>query len=444
MPSQAKLPPPSRSERLAVAMAKHQQGHVEDAAAVYRELVRESPNDVDALHFLGIAFHQMGDDDAALAHLGRALALAPDHADARNNRGNVLKQLGRLDEAETDYRHALAVRPKDANARSNLGTVLRVRGQLDEAIAAFQEVIALAPGHAPAWQNLGTALLAAGRLEEAIAAYFQAMRLAPQSADSYHFLGAVLAGNDRIDEAREVVHRWIELFPDDPRAEHFLAACGERAAPERAPDAYVRAEFDGFAASFEASLARLEYRAPGLVGEELDRCLAPGEVRDVVLDAGCGTGLCGQHLRPRARRLVGVDLSSEMIALARKRGLYDDFAVEELTAYLDRHAAAFDLIASADTLVYFGMLADVLGAAGRALRAAGLFVFTVERLDPARAAQGYRLGPSGRYAHTRSYLTTTLAGAGFDRVSFREVSLRKEAGRWVEGFLVSAARPALG
>ena len=36
-----------------------------------------------------------------------------------------------------------------------------------------------------------------------------------------------------------------------------------------------------------------------------------------VLDAGCGTGLCGPLLRPYAKRLVGVDLSSGMLERAR-------------------------------------------------------------------------------------------------------------------------------
>ena len=38
-----------------------------------------------------------------------------------------------------------------------------------------------------------------------------------------------------------------------------------------------------------------------------------------MLDAGCGTGLCGPLIAPHARRLVGVDLSGQMLAHARER-----------------------------------------------------------------------------------------------------------------------------
>ena len=43
-----------------------------------------------------------------------------------------------------------------------------------------------------------------------------------------------------------------------------------------------------------------------------------------ILDAGCGTGLCGPLLKPWARRLVGVDLSGGMLEKARALQLYDE------------------------------------------------------------------------------------------------------------------------
>ena len=110
-----------------------------------------------------------------------------------------------------------------------------------------------------------------------------------------------------------------------------------------------------------------------------------------MLDAGCGTGLCGPLLAPYARRLVGVDLSEGMLALAKEKNVYDALMKSELTDYLRDHAAAFDVIVSADTLVYFGDLEDVLAAAAGALRPNGLFIFTLEHAVGARG--GCRLAP---------------------------------------------------
>jgi predicted TPR repeat methyltransferase len=53
-----------------------------------------------------------------------------------------------------------------------------------------------------------------------------------------------------------------------------------------------------------------------------------------VLDAGCGTGLCGAIVAPYARRLVGVDLSEGMLVHATSKNVYDSLIKAELTEYL--------------------------------------------------------------------------------------------------------------
>jgi predicted TPR repeat methyltransferase len=122
--------------------------------------------------------------------------------------------------------------------------------------------------------------------------------------------------------------------------------------------------------------------------------------------------------------------------------VYHALVVEELTAYLHAHAASWDLIVSADTLVYFGDLREVARAAARALRPAGALVFTVEAAAPEQAPAGYRINPHGRYSHTQDYLLRVLGVAGFVDVAATSTTLRKEASAWVDGYLVSGRMPA--
>jgi len=147
--------------------------------------------------------------------------------------------------------------------------------------------------------------------------------------------------------------------------------------------------------------------------------------------------LCGPMLRPHAKSLVGVDLSPAMIDLARRRAVYDAFAAQELTAYLRAHPATFDLIVSADTLVYFGDLHEVVMAAANALLPGGVLLFTVEK---AAEDAGYCLTPHGRYAHSRAHLSQTLTHASLATEDMREVNLRKEAEAWVAGYLAGARK----
>lgn len=63
-----------------------------------------------------------------------------------------------------------------------------------------------------------------------------------------------------------------------------------------------------------------------------------------ILDAGCGTGLCGPLLRPFASHLTGVDLSPRMVEKAHDRGSYDTLEVTELSAFMATLFMAYDVI----------------------------------------------------------------------------------------------------
>jgi predicted TPR repeat methyltransferase len=80
--------------------------------------------------------------------------------------------------------------------------------------------------------------------------------------------------------------------------------------PQRASAQYVSTFFDRFADSFDSTLERLDYAAPQLLYEALVQRVACGRSGLAVLDAGCGTGLCGALLRSTAKFLAGVDQTS--------------------------------------------------------------------------------------------------------------------------------------
>jgi predicted TPR repeat methyltransferase len=134
-----------------------------------------------------------------------------------------------------------------------------------------------------------------------------------------------------------------------------------------------------------------------------------------------------------------VDLSGGMDEKARIRGGYDELAVAEITEYLQANLAAYDVVISADTLVYFGELMPVLSAVHAALRRGGWVAFTLEARegDEDRA----ELSPSGRYRHTRRYVERVLQKIGFEDVRMNSDTLRKEGGQWVEGWVVLARGP---
>ena len=77
-----------------------------------------------------------------------------------------------------------------------------------------------------------------------------------------------------------------------------------------------------------------------------------------ILDVGCGTGGAGAWLKDYARSLVGVDVSDNMVELARKKMLYQELHVQPLNTYLETCTKSFDLVVAADVFSYVGKLEE--------------------------------------------------------------------------------------
>ena len=426
-------------EAVAFAILLQKNGQLGEAGEVYRRVLDTEPEHARALHYAGVLAHQQGRSDDAIALIEKSLALDPDRADSYNNLGIVLQSASKLDAAIDAYRRAIAIDPRHANAHSNLGVLLRVTGNPTEAEAAYRTAIEIAPDHIDAYTNLGILLNARGRTEEAAACYCKVITLRPKHPEARRLLALAHCVLGDVDAAVRIFEAWLKDEPDDPIARHMLAACTGREVPARASDGFVERTFDGFAASFESKLQKLSYRAPALIAAVLERSSVAASPSLDVLDAGCGTGLCGPLVAPYARRLTGVDLSDGMLAHAKQKNVYDELTKAELTGYLRDHCHAFDLIVSADTLVYFGSLDALVSAAAGSLRPNGLFVFTLEHAITSEPDAGYRLERHGRYSHSRTYVERLLANAGLT-TEITQADLRMESGAPVAGLVVKAGK----
>jgi predicted TPR repeat methyltransferase len=425
-------------DALEIAIRMHRNGELKDAETLYRRILDAAPDYADAVHFYGVMLHHRDRSDDALMLIERSIALHPT-AGRYNNLGNALVERGRLDEAIDAYKHSLELDPS-ADAFNNLGSLQRAQRQFDASEAAYLQALALDPEHINALTNLGNLRSDQGRHSDAVDLYWKAIGLNPANHGSRYRLGFAYYALKQFDAAAQVFALWLHTEPDNPIAHHMLAACSGKDVPLRASDAYVERTFDGFAASFDAKLEQLSYRAPQLIAGALGR-VTPTPVADLaIIDAGCGTGLCGPLLKPYASRLVGVDLSSKMLEAATLRGVYDELVKSELTAFLGGRRAAADLVTSADVLCYFGQLDEAIAAAAGALRQGGHLIFTVEAATPEDAPDGHRINPHGRYSHTRAYLERVLGAAGLTVVSIEPEVLRSENHLPVNGYLVTAAK----
>jgi predicted TPR repeat methyltransferase len=255
--------------------------------------------------------------------------------------------------------------------------------------------------------------------------------LTPENPDAWHALGFAAQAVGRRNEARDAFANYLKARPEDASIRLILTALKDEAPPPRASDECILQIFNDFSSHYDAKMRdNLSYQAPERIQE-----LIRAEIGDAagleILDIGCGTGLSGVGLKERAACLVGIDLSPEMIEVARERDIYDQLEIAEITEWLDQTEGQFDLIVACDCLVYFGDLQPVAASAARRLKPGGWFAFTTERGE----RYPFHLADSGRYTHHPDHVREVAARAGLVVVRLDEGFLRTERGVEVTGLL---------
>lgn len=297
-----------------------------------------------------------------------------------------------------------------ADRRADYARMLAEAGDFAAAAELIEQALELVPAWAAGWFRLGEYREKAG-LAPAVDAYRQALDLQPDD-----IFGARLK----------------------------LALLGAEEMPAQPPSRYVEGLFDDYADRFDAALVeKLNYSVPG----KLAALVAPYAPFANTVDLGCGTGLFGAEIRGRTNRLEGFDLSSNMLAKAEGKSLYDHLGQSDLSlspelsglfsGNLARHRA--DLVSAADVLMYLGSLETVFPLVLELLSSAGLFAFSVE---DAGGEQSFVLRDSLRYAHSEAYIRSLLARYGFEILGLEKTAIRMDAGKPIHGILFLSRKPA--
>jgi len=243
------------NEMLAAALEHHQASRLQEAEALYREIVAVEPTNVDAWHLLGILSQQTGKREEAKSYLNRAIGLNPGIAELHYNLGLVLhserkgeeaigcfqralgikpgfddaknslalalndralacRALGDSQEELENYRRAIELNPNFAGIHVNKGIALKGLGKTDEAIDCFRQALELDPNIALASSSLGLALYERGEIEAAIRLYRKALQQDAADAGTHNNLGLALRLQGKIAEAAQCFRRALELGLD--------------------------------------------------------------------------------------------------------------------------------------------------------------------------------------------------------------------------------------
>lgn len=159
------------SKALRIATEHHQAGHLPQAAQIYRQILQQQPNHLNALYLLGNAACQTRNFVEGIDCYRKALALQPDSVDLNNNLGNALQEQADFEGAIDCYQKVLALQPDAADTHCNLARVLTLQGQIESATSHYCRAIQLAPNCVEYHCAIASTLLLQGNFIDGLSEY---------------------------------------------------------------------------------------------------------------------------------------------------------------------------------------------------------------------------------------------------------------------------------
>jgi len=175
------------------AIALTKEGKLDEAEALYKDLIAKNPTRHQLYYNLAIVQAQKKDTAGAEASYLKALEIKPDYAEAQNGLNTLYLSTGQAAKASELATKAASANPNDARAQFQAGYVAYNSGKVDEAAEAFKKAEALDPNFAETYYFLGTIALTQNKLEECVSRFEKYLALAPTGQNAATAQGLMAA-----------------------------------------------------------------------------------------------------------------------------------------------------------------------------------------------------------------------------------------------------------
>jgi tetratricopeptide (TPR) repeat protein/GT2 family glycosyltransferase len=173
------------------------------AERLYKQLLKNEPNNPDVLHSSGVIAYQKGQYDRAVELINKAIKQNGSVAQYHNTLGIALEALGKFQEAIFAYQQAVSIKNDYAEAYHNMAIAFQSLGNYAVAVEECKKAVSLKPDYAKAYNTMAFSLEKQNLDGPAVENYKQAIRLEPNYVEAYNHLGVVLSRQGKFDEAIE-------------------------------------------------------------------------------------------------------------------------------------------------------------------------------------------------------------------------------------------------
>ena len=375
---------------------------------------------------LGETLLELKQRDKALILFYQTYQLNPHNLTAVLNIADINADKHNFAEAEIFYKKAIEIDAQNLHAHNNYANMLSNNKRLLEALEEYRAAVLIAPQTPEISYNLSLILKSLEEYEQALDLMFHAYYLAPQNIDWCLNIAEtiILFYNKAPQKACKICENWYQKMPDNLVVKHLWNALHNQNIEDEKE--YNRLLFDTFADNYEQTLKNINYKTADYIA---DLCKS---VSGNILDLGCGTGLIGAKICSENNHITGVDISPNMLNVAKSKNCYKELICDDIIHYLQQQSSSYSLIIAADVFCYFGALDIIIELCKNSS-----LIFSVE-ID--ESAENYLLQPNGRYKHNPQYIRQLLHNSGFVTITEYPLILRQENGKDVSGMIFYAKK----
>jgi Tfp pilus assembly protein PilF len=191
------------------------------ASSSLRRAMTLEPQNLEALHLLGLMYQEQGNPDRAIQTYQTITELNSEDAEAWTQLGNLLDQQNDP-RALQCFENAIDADPKYPQGWHSKAFYLQNHGKIPEAIEIYRQIHGIDSTYADAWLNRGILHLELNETSEAQACFDYLIGLDNNSAAAYYYSGiaATKAGNREL--ARTYLERAKALQPSSERIDQAI------------------------------------------------------------------------------------------------------------------------------------------------------------------------------------------------------------------------------
>ncbi len=216
--------------KLQDAMQSVQKGNLGEAEGIYREILSEDPNNVDALRLLALLAARTGALDQAINMLETCTNIAPDYALAWENLAKLYRQKDdqkSLFKASICFERATELRPDWAEGWAGLGTMQTRTSLHYEGIESYKKSLSLKINQPRVHLSLGHVYKTTGLQEKSINSYKDAINYDNDFGEAYWSLANLKTYKFSATELKEMEFRVLNNELPEREKVHFLFSLGK-------------------------------------------------------------------------------------------------------------------------------------------------------------------------------------------------------------------------